>query len=133
MEIFRLKKGDFLVKKLESLVNSKKEYGCLFGLGALESATLKLYDLSQKKYYRKTIRGSLEVGSFTAIIASLNNKMIIHPHVVVSDSKFNCYCGHLEEGIVSATFEVIYIESKKEIKRVFDKSIGLNLLINKEE
>lgn len=128
MEIYRLKNGDSLVDELRKFV-SKKSSGVIIGLGALESLTIKSYDLKIKKYHEKSIEGPLEIGSFTAIVAkNTQGEMDIHPHIVVCDTEFRSFCGHVERAIVGATFEFFYCKSDNNVGRYFDKNIGLNLI-----
>lgn len=128
MKIIRLKKGDKVVESLTREVE-EIESGIMFGLGALSQASLKIYDLKEKKYNIKKFNGDLEVGSFTAIIAkNPDGKTGIHPHIVISKDEFESYGGHLEEATVAATFEVFIIASDTKINRYFDQEIGLNLL-----
>lgn len=128
MIIFRLKHGQKVVESITNKVQNIKS-GMIFGLGALDEATLKLYNLKSKLYAKKKVKGPLEVGSFTALIAqNPDGKIGIHPHIVVSGRDFISYSGHLEEAIVGATFEAVVIEDKKILKRYSDLEIGLNLL-----
>jgi len=128
MLIGRLKRGDSLIEKLIEFVKDKPS-GVIVGLGALESLTVKTYDLSVKKYHEKSIEGPLEVGSFSAIVGkNVEGKMDIHPHIVASDKEFNTYSGHVDRAVVGATFEFFFARSDNEISRYFDKNIGLNLI-----
>lgn len=128
MLINKLKKGDNLTEELVRFVQDKPS-GVIVGLGALESLTVKTYDLTIKKYHEKFIDGPLEIGSFTAIVGkSVEGKMDIHPHIVVSDKEFNTYSGHVDKAVVGATFEFFFARSENEISRYFDKTIGLNLI-----
>lgn len=128
MNIFRLKKGDKVVESLTRKVKDTKS-GIIFGLGALDEATLKLYNLDRKEFKLKKITGPLEIGSFMATIArNPDGKVAIHAHITVSSTDFASYSGHLEEAIVSATFEAVVLESDKILERYEDLEIGLNLL-----
>lgn len=130
MLIFALKKGDSVVREISAFISEKKiKSGLVIGLGALEEATLMLYDLRTKEYLTKRIEGPLEVGSLTAIIGKdPQGKPHIHPHVVVANKEFTTFCGHLKEGIVSATLELTILKSDQEVERYADSDIGLNLI-----
>jgi len=128
MEIIRLKQGDEVVGALTERVRNLSS-GIIIALGALSEATLKVYDLNLHKYNQKTFSGNLEVSSFTALISkNPDGKIGIHPHIVVGDQNFQTYCGHLESGIVSATFEAVIFKSENELSRKYSEEIGLNLL-----
>jgi predicted DNA-binding protein with PD1-like motif len=130
MKIFRLKKDDKLVAELIKKIDRLRiKSGVVIGVGALSSAELMMYDLKNKKYFSKKIKGAMEVGSFTAIVTrGIQGETHIHPHIVVSDSKFKTFCGHLKEGIVAATFEAVLFPSQEIIERYKDTNIGLNLI-----
>lgn len=128
MEIFRLKRGDKIVEILARKVKDMNS-GVILGLGALDEAILKLYNVKSKEFLKKKIRGPLEIGSFVALIAKdPDGKTGIHPHVVVSGKDFVSYSGHLEEAVVGATFEGVIMDDKRVVKRYRDLKIGLDLL-----
>jgi hypothetical protein len=130
MKIIALKKGDRVVEKLTSLVDEAKiPSGLIIGLGALSCAELMVYKLEDKEYSSKSLSGSLEVGSFSAVIAhDPEGETHLHPHIVISNQDFETYAGHLKEGIVAATFEAVILENNEAVKRYRDSDIGLNLI-----
>ncbi len=128
MKVIRLNKGDFLVESLTKMLE-KEPGGIVFGIGAIQEASLMLYDLEDKSYQKKKINGPLEVCSFTAVVAKApDGKTALHSHIVVSGKDFKSYGGHLEEARVAATFEAVFIKSDQFLKREYSKVIGLNLL-----
>jgi len=128
MKILRLKKGDLLVKSLEEKVGNIAS-GVIVGIGALNWARLKIYNLNKKKYTEEKFNGPLELISFTATIAkSTEGKTGLHAHCVLSGEDFKAIGGHMEEAEVAATFEAVIIDSTKKVERYFDKDIGLNLI-----
>jgi len=128
MLVFRLKQGKKVVESLTRKVQNIKS-GVIFGLGALDEVTLKLYNLKRMRYAIKNVKGPLEIGSFIALIAeNPDGKIGIHPHVVVSGKDFISFSGHLEEAVVGATFEAVILTSNQILKRYNDAEIGLNLL-----
>jgi len=52
----------------------------------------------------------------------------IHAHIVVSDREMKAIGGHLKQGVVAATCEVVLHVFDGEIKRYSDEEIGLELL-----
>jgi len=128
MKISRLKKGDELVSSLNKIVANMKS-GLVFGLGSLNSAKLKIYNLKEKTYLEKEYSGPLEVANFIATVAKNPEGVTeIHPHITLCDTNFNVTGGHLAEAEVGATFEYAILESDKEISRYYDDEIGLNLI-----
>lgn len=127
MEIFRLKKDQKVIETLNKIFEQKGRCGAFWGIGALSSVILKIYDLQTKEYSSRQFDGKYEICNMTGIVARLDDKFTIHPHVSVSDKSYNVIGGHLEEAIVGATLEIIFLEGE-EIEREFSKEIGLNLL-----
>lgn len=128
MEIFTLKKGDRVVESLTDRFAKDETYGYFSAIGALSWAKIKVYDLKTKQYQEKEITGNLEVCNLTGLIAKLEDgKTAIHPHITLANEKFEVFGGHLEEGEVSATLEVVVFESEP-MQRKFSEEIGLNLL-----
>ena len=129
MKIIRLKKGDLIIEKLTTLVNKEGSAGVFWGIGALEWAKLKHYNLKTKKYSDIRIGGPLEIVNLTGVIArNPDKKFGLHAHATVADQEFKTYGGHLEEAQVAATLEIVYLLSDQDISRYFDRQIGLNLL-----
>jgi len=128
MKIFSLECGENVIKSLSNMLGSPAS-GVVFGLGALTYAKLKVYDLKTKKYQEKEFKGNLEVCSFIATVSKDDdNQTFLHPHIVITSSDFATVGGHLEEGVVGATFEAMFFESDQVVKREFNKEIGLNLI-----
>jgi len=127
MEIFSLKKGQKVIEALNEIFEQKKRCGVFFALGALSSMTVKIYDLEEKKYSTKKFDGKFEVCNMTGVVAKLDGKIVLHPHISASGKDFKVIGGHLEEAIVGATLEVIYFEGE-DIEREYSDEIGLNLL-----
>lgn len=130
MELFSLKKDQKIIESLINLFTERNECGTFFAIGAVSSAILKSYDLEKKEYSKKQFFGKFEVCSLNGIVTRLENgDVFVHAHAIFSDENFATFGGHLEEGVVSATLEVGFVKTT-DIKRKFDKEIGLNLLVN---
>lgn len=127
VKVIRLKKGDRVIETLTGAISREGKCGTLFGIGAVSEATIKVYNLAQKSYSQKTVRGNLEVCNLTGVVAKLEDKIAIHPHITLTNENFETFGGHLEEAVVSATLEVIFVEGDS-ISRKYSEEIGLNLL-----
>ena len=84
--------------------------------------------LDAHEYRDFTIEEDLEIVACVGNISQLENKYVVHAHVVASDENGRCYGGHLMEGcIVSVTIEIVITELPL-MTRAHDESTGLNLL-----
>jgi hypothetical protein len=127
--VARVNKGEKVVKSILSFCKSNNIEGAwITGLGALSEAKLACYDLKNKKYIKKNIKGSLEICSLVGNIGIKDKEQVAHVHVILSDEKMAAFGGHLEEATVAATCELKVEIFDHPIVRKFDKEIGLNLI-----
>lgn len=131
IKINRLKKGQELISSItEYLKKNEIKSGFVLALGAVSKAQLMMYKLSNKQYIAKEFEGDFELVGFQATV-TLNEKgeeIMIHPHAIISNERFEAFGGHLKEATVAATVEFAVIKSDQELKRYFDSKIGLNLI-----
>ena len=64
----------------------------------------------------------------TGNITTMSNEVYLHCHITLSDEKMKAIAGHLKEGTITATCEIIMVKLNANANRKFDKFIGLNLL-----
>ncbi len=91
-------------------------------IGAFREATLAYFDWERKEYKRIPVREQVEVVSLVGDISE------VHAHVVVAKSDGTAMGGHLMEGYVRPTLEVILTESPRQMQRKFDPESGLALI-----
>jgi hypothetical protein len=117
---------------LTSLKDLVKKLGIKTGtinfIGALRGATLLYYIQDEKRFHKNVLEGPLEIVSGIGNIATLNEELVIHCHVVLANKDGSCFGGHLAEGSRVFAAEVHIREFSPPVKRGFDKVTGLNLL-----
>jgi predicted DNA-binding protein with PD1-like motif len=122
-------KGD---EVLENLLAFAKEHGLsaaeFTGLGALGDAVLGYFDWQTKDYRRIPIDEQVEVLNLTGNIALADGRPKLHPHIVLGKADGTAHGGHLLEGHVRPTLEVIVTESPRHLERRSDPETGLALL-----
>lgn len=127
--IVRIDKGEEIV---ESLLKICKKYtvtlGYIVGIGATNEVTIGLFDVDTKTYHSEKFVGNYEIAPLIGNITMMNDEPYLHVHINVCDASHHSFGGHLNEAVVSATFEGIIDLIDDEITRVFDKETGLNLL-----
>ncbi|MDH5806644.1 MAG: DUF296 domain-containing protein [Candidatus Methanomethylicaceae archaeon] len=96
-------------------------------LGALKTASLFYYIQNEKRYVKITFDFPVEIVSGIGNIAILNNDVLVHAHLVLSDREGKCYGGHLTEGSRIFACEVYLKELSPIIFRKYDSTTGLNL------
>lgn len=97
-------------------------------IGAFERVTLGYFDWEQKDYRRIPLLEQVEVVSLIGDIALDKGEPKVHAHVVVGKSDGTAHGGHLLEGYVRPTLEVVLIESPVYLKRRVDQDSGLALI-----
>ncbi len=127
--VIRMMKGERIVESILIFCKSNGiKSGSFYGIGALVQAELLFYNLGKKEYESKSLKEDLEVLNVTGNVAFLDGKQVVHAHITLSDSKMRAHGGHLKEGVVGGTLEVIFTDLDTELNREFDSETGLNLL-----
>lgn len=98
-------------------------------LGAFERATLAWWNWETKQYQHLPVAEQVEVLSLVGnITADEQGQPMIHAHCVVGKSDGTTRGGHLVEGYVRPTLEVMITETLGEIRRRTDERTGLKLI-----
>jgi uncharacterized protein len=98
-------------------------------IGALQDVVLGYWDRQRKEYRRIPIREQVEVLSLVGNIAlGPDGSPRVHAHIVVGKSDGSAHGGHLLEGRVFPTLEVVLEESPETLQRRTDPDTGLALL-----
>jgi len=99
-------------------------------IGAFESATLAFWDWERKDYERIPVREQMEVLSLAGDITldETGGGPKLHLHVVLGRRGGATLGGHLLEGRVRPTLEVMIEESPTHLRRAHDARTGLALI-----
>ena len=125
-----LEAGEEVVGSLLSFAERQRLMGShLTAIGAFERVTLGFFDLGRKDYKKIPIEEQLELLSLVGNIAlDDHGKPKLHAHVAVGKSDGTAHGGHLLEGWVRPTLEVVVVESPKHLRRKMDEQIGIPLI-----
>lgn len=127
--VMRLEKEERLIEKLLEFCEEEEiRAGYFTGLGALSELELGHFNLATREYSSKTFSGQYEIVSLHGNVSILDDKSYIHAHIVVGDSEFRSWGGHLKEATVGATCEIYLTKLETVLRRKKDEKIGLNLL-----
>ena len=123
-------RGDEIVEELTAFAK-REELGAahLSAIGALRDVTLGFFDPQRKEYRRIPVREQVEVLSLLGDIA-LDDKdePKVHAHIVVGTSDGMARGGHLMDGHVWPTLELILTEPPQHLRRRLDPESGLALI-----
>lgn len=125
----RLERGEKIIETLKNFcAKNKIKCGYFLGIGALGEAELAHYIVENKKYTSKTFKQPLEIVNINGNITTMNKEIYLHCHITLSDEKMKAIAGHLKEGTIAATCEIVLVKLNVSIDRRYDDFIGLNLL-----
>jgi len=118
---------------MKNLLNFAKENrlgGSHFtAIGAFQEVTLGYFDWQRKDYNRIPVREQVEVVSLVGDVAEDDKGgPKVHAHVVVGRSDGLALAGHLLDGRVRPTLELILTESPVHLRRRHDAESGLALI-----
>src|SRR5262245_3993372 len=98
-------------------------------IGALSSAKLAFFDWETKQYRPIPVEEQVEVASLVGDIAvGPDGKPSVHVHAVLGRRDGTALAGHLQEGHVRPTLEIIITESPAHLCKVKDVESGLALI-----
>ncbi len=127
--IVRMDVGDEICASLmEACCNEGIKLGSVSGIGAVDSFTVGVYNVAQKKYYKNTFEGAYEIVSLMGNVSTMKGETYLHLHMSAGDSEGKVFGGHLNEATVSATAEIIIDIIDDEVDREVCPVTGLNIL-----
>jgi len=97
-------------------------------IGAFSRLVVAFFDWSTKSYRNIPIGDQVEVLSLVGDISVEDGKPKVHAHVVVGKADATAHGGHLIEGHVRPTLEILLTESPRHLERRHDKASGLALI-----
>ena len=122
-------KGDEVIETLRRFANERRLLASHFtAIGALSDVVIGFFDPTKKQYKKIPIREQVELLSLTGDIAFEGDVPKVHAHIVVGKSDGTAHGGHLMEGHVFPTLELILVESPKYLQRRQDEETGLALI-----
>ncbi len=128
--VIRLEKGEKVMEKLEEFCEKNEiKSGHLSGIGGLERAEIAYYTTEDRKYHSRVFdRPPYELLSIKGNVSLSEGKVKIHAHVLIGDSEFRVFGGHMVEGTVIPTCEIVFFPFAEKIERTKDGGTGLALL-----
>jgi len=127
--VLRVDKGEEIVETLKRFCASQRiTLGWVTGIGAVNKATVGLFDPETKEYVSNELTGSYEIAHLAGNVTTMNGEPYLHLHITLADAEGSAFAGHLNSATVSATAEVFITRIDGEVDREFSQEIGLNLL-----
>ena len=125
-----LESGDEVMACLKRFVEREKiEAAQFIAIGAFRSAVLGYFDWETKDYQRIPVDEQAEVAAFTGDVAyGPDDQPSLHIHCVLGCRGGRAVAGHLLEGHVRPTLEVVLTDSPVHLRKRHDPESGLALI-----
>ena len=121
--------GDEAVAALAQFARAERlEAAQITAIGAFEHATVGWFDRAAKQYRRIPVGEQCEVLSLIGDVAEGPDGPIVHAHVVLGLSDGTTRGGHLLEGLVFPTLEVVVTETPAELRKVMRPDLGIAVI-----
>ena len=121
--------GDEAVAALAQFARAERlEAAQVTAIGAFERAIVGWFDRAAKQYRRIPVDEQCEVLSLIGDVAEGQDGPILHAHVVLGLSDGTTRGGHLLEGRVFPTLEVVVTETPAELRKVMRPDLGIALI-----
>jgi predicted DNA-binding protein with PD1-like motif len=124
-----LETGDEAIRALTSFATEHRVKATQFtAIGAFSRVVVAYFDWTTKEYRHVPIDEQVEVLSLVGDISLEGATPKVHAHVVLGKADATAHGGHLIEGHVRPTLEVVLTEAPRHLHRRFDRVSGLNLI-----
>jgi uncharacterized protein len=97
-------------------------------IGAFARAVVAYFDWTVKQYRHIEINEQVEVLSLVGDIVIERDRPRVHGHVVLGKADATAHGGHLIEGHVRPTLEIVVTEAPRHLRRRFDPTSKLALI-----
>lgn len=115
-----------------ALASVAREYGLgashFSAIGAFQRAIVAYFDWPSREYQHIAIDEQVEVLTLAGDITVDHGEPKVHAHVVVGKSDGTAHGGHLVEGHVRPTLEIVLTELPRHLQRRFDPLSKLALI-----
>ncbi|MGE0714688.1 MAG: PPC domain-containing DNA-binding protein [Alphaproteobacteria bacterium] len=125
-----LETGDDVMACLRAFAEKERLSAAQFtAIGAFRRAVMTYFDWETKTYLRNPVDEQVEVASLTGDVAlAPDGGRAIHIHAVLGRRDGTAVAGHLAEGHVRPTLEVVLTESPAHLRKRHDPESGLALI-----
>ena len=124
-----LETGDEAMQLLGEFVRAEEvDAASITGIGAFSRAVLGYFDWQSKSYRHIPVEEQVEVVSLIGDVAVADGVPTLHVHAVLGKADGSVVGGHLLEGHVRPTLEVILIQQPSYLRKRKDPVSGLALI-----
>lgn len=127
--LLRLEAEDEVIQSLETWADRYDiGFAAVIAIGALQRAKLGFFDAEESTYHYMPVDEQVEVLALNGNVSrGEDGEPIVHVHAVLGQEDGQTMGGHLAEGIVFPTLEVVLLPMPGEVQRRHDPATGLVL------
>ena len=124
----KFEKGEEIMQELTKFCEDNDvKSGSISGVGGTDDVLIKYYDLKKGEYLPKKFSGkNYEIISLNGNISLVENKPFVHLHIMLGDSDYRTFGGHLGSAVVDITCEIAINMSDSVINRKFNDEFKVN-------
>ena len=125
-----LETGDEAMSTLKRFAEEQRLTAAqITAIGAFREAVITYFDWETKEYLKIPVNEQVEVASMIGDVATdENGGPALHIHLVLGKRDGSALAGHLAEGHVRPTLEVVITESPAHLRKAKDPESGLALI-----
>jgi len=116
---------------LQCVTQAKLDNAAIRGIGAIENPTLAYFDLKKKQYLNQKFYGIYELLALNGDVSLDKGHKMLHLHTVIGTRKFTTLGGHLMDGSIGVTGEIMITPLTGQAVRSLNTATGLNLIDTK--
>jgi uncharacterized protein len=121
--------GDEVMSSLTAFATEHRLRATQFtAIGAFSRVVVAYFDWATRQYRNIRIDDQVEVLSLLGDVTLDQGKPKLHAHVVIGKADASAHGGHLVEGVVRPTLEIVLTETPTHLRRRFDPESGLPLI-----
>ena len=111
-----------------ALPESRTRFGGVLRPSRVRAGDAGLFDWDTKEYLPIPVESRLSGGFTGDIVLGPDGETVVHVHVVLGRRDGSAMAGHLQEGHVRPTLEIVLTETPGQLRKQLDAASGLPLI-----
>lgn len=127
--VLRFEDGELFPDRfLEFLAAEEIRGGGFTGIGAMQWTRIAFFDIESRKYLDRQLDEQFEVLALVGNVAMHDAQPVVHAHITLGRADYSVLGGHLVQGAVRPTLEVVLHTTPEPLIREIDLKYGLPTL-----
>ena len=127
--VIRIDRGEEVMTVLTDFCQREGiKLGQVSAIGAVDRATICVYDVVEKQYFKQTFNEPMELTALVGTVSSKDGQVHLHLHGTLADANLQARGGHVFKLVISGTCEMFLRTLPGQISRRLDEATGLNVI-----